>query len=299
MRPLVLLCLAAVFACNADNGPGLGEACTLDSGCDEGVCNLSGADVVCIEADGDIDGDGLANKSDFCNQLAGGQFDEDVDGVGDECDRCPIAKPPASPDPDADDVDRPCDPDPSVAGDKIAIFEGFNGSSLPAGWAQTGAWQILGGDARYTSEDPAATGSLTALLPLSSNHVAVLAEYRIDQLAAGATESFAGVTIVARLPLGTSTATCGGRRVGSADTLFLDTDEGVASMPFTNLFDPAGLYRIAHRIDNAQGACALEAGNEEFGVTQAVSAERPTETGMLARAVNARFQYILVVQRPN
>lgn len=299
VRSLALFVLG-VFACSADDGPGLGEPCTLDGGCSEGVCNVSGADVLCVDANGDIDSDGLANNHDFCNQQPGGAFDEDGDRIGDDCDRCPIAKPPASPDADGDDVDHPCDPDPTVAGEKIAIFEGFNGS-LPAGWMKTGTWEVLGGEARYTAAEPNLTGKLTAVLPLLSHHVAVLAEYRIDALASGATENFAGVTTIDNRPppVGTGPVSCGGRRVGTMDTLFLDTDTGVASMPFTNLFDLAGLYRIAHRVDGAQGACALEAGNEQFGVTQATGGEAATEAGMLTRGVNARFQYILVVQRPN
>lgn len=305
MRLLFFFGLTAWIGCGASLGPGLGEPCTLDSGCGEGVCNLSGTDAVCIEADGDIDGDGLANDRDFCNQQMGGAFDEDVDGLGDDCDRCPIARPPASPDADGDDVDRPCDPDPTAAGDKIAVFEGFNGP-LPAGWRKLGAgsWDVVGGEVRYSGDDLSSplTPQLTAQLPLLSDHVAVLTAYRVDQIDLASTEHLAGVTLNDNRPSPVGVgpvSTCSGRRLGTTDTLFLDTDTNTAITPFTNLFDPAGLYRLANRIDGSSAACALEAGAEQFGVNAATGGQSATEVGMFARAANVRFQYILVVQRPN
>jgi hypothetical protein len=301
VRALVLSALGlAVSACNPDAKTGLGDPCSLDSPCGEGICNLSGAgEPVCIDANGDVDGDGLANKSDFCNQQPGGAFDEDGDGLGDDCDPCPIAPPPTTAEADGDGVDGPCDPDPTVPGNKITLFEGFN-STLPAAWRKEGGtWEARGGEAIFTAADPNAIAILTALLPISSRHLAVQTSYRVDRVDTVATQNLAGVVSIDRRPAGVTTVSCSGSRIGGMDSL--DVDSGIANStkPFTNLFDTAGLYRLAQLIENANGACAMRAPTQDGAVSASTSGEIPTEAGLSARAVSARFQYLLFVQRPN
>jgi hypothetical protein len=286
---------ALLGGCSAE----VGGPCSATDPCDEGVCNLSGpGEPSCISADGDLDADGIPNRRDFCNQQAGGEQDEDGDGRGDECDPCPIAAPAGGGDPDGDGVESPCDPEPAVPGDRVVVFEGFGGA-LPAAWRREGGWEVRGGAAVLAPADPAAVGRLLAPLPLSSRKVAVFASYRIDRVEAGAAQSFAGVTSVDQRPAGTSTVTCSGQRTGTADALAIVTDRGSASQPFSNLFDPAALYRIAQRIDNASGACALDAGAQSFAVSQATAGETPTEAGLIARGATVKYQYLLVVQRGN
>jgi len=300
VRALVLSGVGlALSACSPSGGPGLGDPCSLDNPCEASVCNLSGpGDPVCVESDGDLDGDGLPNKSDFCNQRAGGMYDEDGDGVGDECDRCPIAPPPARKDTDTDEVDSPCDPEPSIDGNRITLFDGFNGP-LPGSWRKEGTWEARGGEAIFTGTDPNQVAILTVQLGLSSRHMAVQASYRTDQITAGATQSLAGVVSIDRRPAGVTTVSCSGARIGGMDSLVVDSSVGNATKPFANLFDPGGLYRIAQLIDNAMGACALNANTQDGAVSAATPGETPTEAGLTARAVNVRFQYLLLVQRPN
>ena len=294
MRAIVLFVLIGLCACSAS----LGGPCSLDEPCDEGVCNLSGlGEPVCIAGDGDIDGDGLANNRDFCNQQPGGAFDEDLDGLGDDCDRCPIARPPAMPETDGDEVDSPCDPDQTSAGERISVFEGFN-DGLPASWRKEGTWEVRGGEALFTPADPNAFQSFTTQLPLAARHLAVQASYRVSRLDMAAAQHLAGVTVVDRRPAGTAIASCGGSRIGGMDTLVLTSDAGASTKPFTNLFDTAGLYRIAQRIDNAQGACAMISDAQSGAVQQTTAGELFTEAGLTARGLEVRFQYLLVVQRP-
>jgi len=292
---IVLVLVLAVAGCGTE----LGGPCSATLPCDDGaVCDLTDpTGPTCVAADGDDDGDGIKNDRDFCQHLDGGAFDEDLDGYGDLCDGCPIAPPPTTPDADGDALDSPCDPDPTVAGDRAVVFNGFNDPALPAGWKASALWRLVGGE--IIVEAPAVLETLTVPLPLVSSHVAILARYRIDGVAAGASESAASVIGVDRRPAGTSVVSCGASRSGGTDRLLLDTDTSNVSDDFTSsLFDPAGLYRVAAKIDNAAAACALIA-DTETGATQAsTTGQAMTEAGLTARSATVRFSYLLVVQRP-
>ena len=258
------------------------------------ACGGSGSD----DPDGDDDGDGILNSRDFCPEQEGGAFDEDLDQIGDDCDRCPIAPPPETPDRDADELDSPCDPDPTEDGDRIVAWSGFNDATLPTGWKASAAWRIVGGE--LIVEAPAVLETLTAPLPLTSNHTAVLSRYRIDRVDAAATENAASVIAVDRRPGNTSVVSCGGSRSGGTDRLLLDTDTSNLADDFaTSLFDPADLYRVASRIDNATAACALISGRETGAVQATTTGQAMTEAGLSARSATVRFSYLMVVQRPN
>ncbi|MDQ3364868.1 MAG: hypothetical protein M3680_05510 [Myxococcota bacterium] len=293
---LALLLPVGLVACG---GAEVGGPCDRDTPCDDGaVCNLSteSGEGVCIAADGDVDGDGLRNDKDFCNGQAGGEYDEDADGIGDDCDRCPIAPPPATPDRDGDAVDAPCDPDSSVAGDSIVVFDGFN-AGLPANWKMTGTWEFRGGEVVVATADPSTVAILSAPLPLVTTKLAVLAQYRIDTADPAATQNLAGVTAIDRRPAGVSATTCGGSRAGGADSLLLDTDTGASAKPFLNLFNPASRYFVAQKLEGLQAACAMIADAEQGAVNATTGGESPSEAGLVVRGVKARFQYLLVVQR--
>jgi hypothetical protein len=297
--PLALIASITFGGCSQLLGiENLDGPCTVAAGCGDGeVCDMSApGGSTCIDSDGDLDNDGIPNTQDFCHHAPGGKFDEDQDGLGDECDPCPIARPPATPDTDGDGVDSPCDPEPGIAGDQITAFSGFN-AGLPPGWIASGPWEARGGEVVITAPDPTTTFTLTAPLPLLSAHVAVLGQYRIDRVDAAATQNRAGVTAIDIRPAGMSVVTCGGSRSGGTDSVLLDTDAGASSQAFTNLFDPASLYRVAERIDNAQGACAMIADAQTTAVQQATLGEKPSQGGLVVRGVTARFQYLLVIQR--
>jgi hypothetical protein len=251
---------------------------------------------ICIDGDGDLDGDGIVNAKDFCEHMPGGAYDEDGDGIGDDCDACPIAKPPATPDPDGDGVDSPCDPDPRTPGDKIVLFNGFN-APLPANWTAGAAWQVRGGEAVMTPTNPDTVEQVVAPLPASSIHMAILAGYRIDSVAPGATEARAGVVGIDRRPAGTTILSCTGTRSGTTDTLLLETDAASNSKAATNLFDPAALYRIAEQIEGANTNCALISDKETSAVQAMSLGNTMSQVGVSARGATTRFTYLLVVAR--
>lgn len=283
-----------------DRGP---EPCSLEARCgDDEVCDIADpGGGRCIPKTGDVDGDGLPNDRDFCHRAPGGAFDEDGDLLGDSCDPCPIARPLATLDADGDAVESPCDPDASEPGDTIAVFEGFN-EAIPASWFRSdpaaATWELRGGEVLGTTLDPSTLGTLTAPLPLVTTRMAVLAQYRIDRADGAATQNFAGVTAIDRRPAGIAAVTCGGARAGGIDNVLLDTDTGASSQPLMGLFDPASLYRIAQKLEGAVAGCAFSADDRSDAVQASTGGEAPTEAGFAIRGATTRFQYLLVIQRP-
>jgi hypothetical protein len=296
VRPLFFAVLFTTAACG---GASVGGPCDATSGCDEGaVCDLTDPNgPTCIAADGDDDGDGIANDKDFCNHLAGGAFDEDRDGIGDECDRCPIAAPLSEPDPDGDGVDAPCDPDPREPGDEIALFDGFN-AAFPTTWRVSPAWQVVGGTAVVTPTDGAVVEELSAPLPRLTTQMAVMSAYRIDGVDTEASQNVAGIASIDRRPAGGTRTACNGRRTqGGEDVLVIDSDRGLVTKTFTDLFNSASLYQVTQSLDFGNGACALIADAESGAVQSQTAGEAPNEAALTARGAVVRFGYLLVVQR--
>jgi hypothetical protein len=301
VRCLGILILAGCGA--STGGPTLGGPCDAKNACNKGeVCDYTAdGGPICIEGAGDIDGDGIPNDKDFCEHVMGGRFDEDRDGIGDECDPCPIAPPPATPDPDGDAVDSPCDPDPHTPGERILMFDGFNGSALDARWKATtaSAWTQVGGEvvadvAAIPTEDYLSANSGEAV------HYAVLASYRIDQIGNGATTHLVAIRGIDPRPAGVAQFECGIVHAdqGTSDVVDLETNVNNASTTAKGGFNTASLYELAASTDAGQVGCSAIADNKASGaVTAPITPDALATVRLGARAVKVRFQWVLVVGR--
>ncbi len=275
--------------------------CSLAAPCSDGeVCDFTAdGGAVCISATGDLDGDGLANGDDFCQHAAGGKFDEDGDGIGDDCDSCPIAPPRATPDPDGDAVESPCDPDPTEPGDEILFFDGF-GDGLSADWKPTtaAAWSAANGE---VSANLAAISDQDNLqhTVIGKSNVAIEAGYQIDRVEDSASRHLVAVFANDPRPAGVAQIQCGVSRADSAvaDLVFLMTNTGGTSMP---TIDPALLttktYRAGAYAARGNAGCSVIADNAALGIVQTnITADDLSSIALTAQAVSVRFQYVIVV----
>jgi hypothetical protein len=279
-------------------GDGDDGVCSRGQGCEPGtVCDVTDpAGPTCIPTDEDLDGDGLLNGEDFCAHVEGGKFDEDRDGVGDDCDRCPISAAGPGADTDGDEVDSPCDPDPRTPGDRIVLFEGFNAGAIPAGWVASPAYAFGIGEVTVTASD-LGFEELTTGLPLVSQQLAVFTQYRVDAVDDGASEVSAGIVARDVRPAGGERIACRGMRAGMMDRLLVESQTGADNRPFEDLFDSASLYQLTMALDRVTAACALVIDDSGGATLTSASGEVMSSAGLTARAVTAKFQYVMFVQR--
>src|SRR4051812_25710068 len=248
-------------ACGAMTSPEthVGGACDANNKCGSGqICDRTDpGGQKCVDASGDMDGDGIPIGKDFCQHMAGGANDEDGDGIGDECDPCPIAATgPTDGDGDGDGVVGICDPDTRTPGDRILLFNGFNAAVSKA----SAAWKFQNGEAVVT----AGAGEERLVLPLAatSNHVTIFAAYQIDASSTTAAIADAAVGSQTILPMGNSETRCGGSRAAGTDQVLLfQTDKDMSQTQSTktipSAFDPAARYRIAQQIEGATTNCVV------------------------------------------
>lgn len=147
---MVLGALAGCFSPKFPEGLQCGtgeEPCPPGQVCDNGRCTSMVEPGVDAPTDPtDRDGDGFANDVDNCpDDFNPGQYDEDLDLVGNDCDPCPVTHENA--DRDSDGVGDACDPSPDTPGDQIILFEGFD--EPLAGWSLFGNWAQGAGELAF------------------------------------------------------------------------------------------------------------------------------------------------------
>lgn len=293
-----LLAITVAAGCGSTT---LDGPCSLSSPCSDGeICDFTAqGGAVCISTDGDLDGDGLANGEDFCQHAPGGAYDEDKDGIGDDCDACPIAPPRAMLDPDGDMVESPCDPAPTEPGDEILFFDGF-GSGLSADWKPTtaGAWTVANGELTVNLAAVPEQEYLKHTV-IGKSNVAIEAGYKFDRVEDSATRHLVAIYADDPRPAGTAQVQCGVSRADStaADLVVVQTNAGAMSMP---TLDPALLtsktYRAGTFVSAGRAGCSVIADQAALGTVQAsITADDLSQIALTAQAVTVRFQYVIVV----
>ncbi len=122
-----------------------------------------------------LDKTALIADADPCTLHAGdpGFHDEDGDGYDDSCDNCPgIPNPDQANELEAangaavDQVGDACDPNPTLPGDTIALFEAFADSRVAERWQLVaGSWSFDGESLVYVNVASAYLGTAIDLLP--------------------------------------------------------------------------------------------------------------------------------------
>jgi hypothetical protein len=286
---------AALAACAAEGSTHIGGACAEHNICDSGqICDLTdpSGKPVCVDANGDMDGDGIPNGKDYCQHMAGGAFDEDGDGIGDDCDKCPIKKPAASADSDGDAVDGPCDPDTRTGGEQIVLFNGFN-APPPAAWTMPPTYQIVGGEAVMTPID-GDPQEISIPLPSASTHMVLFTSYLVDAVdIANAEAAVVGRNVI---PMGAYEVVCGGLRQGGLDQLELNTDGGPHAMVLKDVFG-GNAYELAVQLDGTTANCAFVNGATGSGALTAQDTGQMIDRVILrARSAKLHFRYVLVLK---
>lgn len=300
-RVRALLLALLVVGCDSaeiSDGP-----CSLTEPCgSSAVCDFTAeGGPVCIPMDGDLDGDGLANDKDFCHHEDGGAFDEDTDGIGDDCDRCPIAAPRSTPDTDTDLVDAPCDPSPSTDGDEILLFDGFQ-NGLDARWMPTtaSAWKVQGGEMIATlATVPDQEFMKTNVV--GKNTIAIEASFRVDKVETSATRHLVGVYASDPRPAGVADMAC---YVTKADVspgtelVVVETNQGAMNMATAEAFNTANIYRAGATAMGTRAGCVVLANGNPLGAVQAnITADQLSQVALTAHATSVRYQYVIVVGR--
>lgn len=293
-----------IIACSdeAELGGDVGAPCSLLQPCGStAVCDYhADGGPTCITRDGDVDGDGLPNAMDYCHHAPGGQYDEDGDGQGDSCDRCPISRPRDTPDTDNDTLDAPCDPNPSSDGDELLLFDGFQ--TLDPRWEGTtpSAWMIRGGELVATLAT-VPTQEFFKTNVVGKNAIAFEASFRVDKVEASATRHVVGVTATDPRPAGVAEMACYVTRADAApggDLVVVETNQGAMNQPAGDAFNTGNLYRAGGRASGTTAGCSVITNDTAVGTVQAnITQDQLSQVSLTAHATTVRFQYVLVVGR--
>jgi hypothetical protein len=303
-------------------------ACRFDGG---GIA-VSGDDVVAddvvvadaapIEPDAEVapdamppppdgDGDGVPDLTDNCVAIPNAtQANEDGDPLGDACDNCPHVVNPDQLTADGDLVGDACDPEPTLDGDVILYFDGFNGAARAAAWTVgSGAdtWGVSGG----VMHQPATTREqkILYLAGLSATEVTIdvaMTPTNIPpSIDANDKERVTGV-VAAYTPVINSAGTGREAHVGDIITspdvaawveVGAVTDTGGAgSIQFdylTNVMSTGTYLLRAHVVNGSQNAAATEPGGAAVKIEDTDATAAGT-IGLRTRNLAADYAYVVV-----
>jgi hypothetical protein len=249
----------------------------------------------------DSDGDGIDDSVDNCRDKPNpDQGDEDKDGLGDECDPCPIDA--DNTDPDGDGVAGLCDPHPNTPGDKIVMFDGFHGA-IKTTWQRVGTGTIAAtGDDAVITDTANQTAALVAPAATFGNGM-IMARVIVD-----ATPGATRTALTLGLPYNPATsrgiecelhAPTPGSTAGREVSLF---DSLAATEPANNqlVWQFATPYRLTMVRNGTSYLCSARDDNGVVNAANNGTASIPaqSEVALVASGTTAHLAWVLVVSSP-
>lgn len=149
-----------------------GNGCPGDYECVSGVCRLGGMTGPCV-----LPMDDSNTTQNDATDADTGIADEDLDGLADDVDPCPISA--NNTDSDSDGVGDNCEP-AANGNDKILLFEGFHGNVAPPTANIMGSWTFSGGKAHIVSGAGTASAITFAITSSTSIRDIVMARVTVD-----------------------------------------------------------------------------------------------------------------------
>jgi hypothetical protein len=297
-----LLCVALVATgCYSPSFEDCKVSCASGNGCPDGfscisgVCRLGGRTGACLAPPDDGGTDGPDDDSDGGPEVA----DEDMDGILDADDLCPISGNNA--DADGDGVGDACEPIAS-GDDSIILFEGFHGTSAPAGAVVLGNWTFSGGKAHVTSAANVASAVLFTIDAPITDRETILGHVTVDGLFS-TPSNVTGAGVVTRDDsTGDQGVQCGiGRDVNTGtDHLLLvkvgsGADTYMMSNPSLATQGTSATLPITRNPTNDIHAC-----NQNGTSTVAFAPSMPVPNGPLAgirtRSMSASFDWVMIIR---
>ncbi len=298
-----LLCVALVATgCYSPSFDDCKVSCASGNGCPDGfacisgVCRLGGRTGACPAPPSEDGGtDGAGEDGDSGPLVA----DEDMDGILDVDDICPISGNNA--DTDGDGVGDVCEPIAS-GNDSIVLFEGFHGTSAPVGATVLGDWTFSGGKARVTSGANVASAVLFTIDAPITDRETILARVTVDGLFSTPTNPTGAGVVTRDDETGGEGVQCGlGRDVNTGtDHLLLvkvgaGADSYMNSNPSLATQGTSAIVQITRNPTNDVHAC-----NQNGTSTVALTPSMPVPDGPLggirSRSMSASFDWVMIIR---
>ena len=282
-------------------------SCTFSTSTEPGEVGVDAPKVDARMVDGppdDVDGDGVKNTMDNCPNVANvGQFDEDGDLTGDECDACPQLGTGADhADPDGDTIGTACDPRPAMGGDVLAYWNGFHVASatLPEAFVMihgnADRWSVSGGNLVFTRNvddwgmpaiDVAKTAhSVDTVMEFTAEFTGPSAAGVAVDIAANDTD---GYDCQARIDLDR-------REMWRRNPVAFD---GWSALTGTTVTTPMDTYRVvSHRTEGDTSCATTRLGQATVPLTNSDDSRDNTRAGLFARNVDVRFRYLAIYTSP-
>jgi hypothetical protein len=276
------------------SGP-LSNTCVGGGGGDGGV-DIDGSPG--IDANNDIDGDGVPNATDNCAAIANAdQGNEDGDKFGDVCDPCPPVGDDNPPDTDGDGVADACDPSPATPGDHIALFEGFHQTGVPATFTTVGPWTSIG-----DSVQVAASGTTLASFAINASttkHESVVAGITLVSFNAGAGFSGTGTIDDATQNLAASASCSMFHTSQPAQGLLVSDRTQNPTAAFAQAMMTGATYTMTLRRDLTVFGCngTTTGGMANVAMTTAVDST-PSYQGVYAFEASIQVHWFMVLSNP-